>query len=29
MLPYNKIIKTTAKKFFEPENIFQVGNSRS
>lgn len=29
MLPHNKIIKTTAKKFFEPENIFQVGNSRS
>ena len=29
MLPHNKIIKTTAKKFLEPENLFQIGNSRT
>ena len=29
MLPHNKIIKTTVKKFLEPENLFQIGSSRS
>lgn len=29
MLPHNKIIKTTVKEFLEPQNLFQVGNSRS
>lgn len=24
MLPHNKIIKTTVKKFLEPENLFQI-----
>ena len=28
MLPHNKIIKTTVKKFLEPENLFQIGSSR-
>ena len=29
MLPHNKIIKTTVKEFLEPENLFQIGSSRS
>ena len=29
MLPHNKIIKTTVKKFLEPEKLFQIGSSRS
>lgn len=28
MLPHNKIIKTTVKKFLEPEKLFQIGSSR-
>ena len=29
MLPHNKIIKTTVKEFLKPENLFQIGSSRS
>ena len=29
MLPHNKIIKTTAKKFLEPEGLFQIGSSKT
>ena len=29
MLPHNKIIKTTVKKFLEPEKLFQIGKKPS